>query len=126
MAAPVIPGLTDHELPNIIRSAADAGAINAGYIMLRLPYGVSDIFTRWLERYYPDRKEKVLNRIKSVRGGKLNSAEFHSRMKGEGIYARQVKDLFDVACRKAGFDVSKIELSADHFRRPGGTQLELF
>jgi DNA repair photolyase len=126
MAAPIIPGLTDHELPNIIRSAADAGAKSAGYIMLRLPYGVSDIFTRWLERYYPDRKEKVLNRIKSVRGGKLNSAEFHSRMKGEGIYARQVKDLFDVACRKAGFDVSKIELSVDHFRRPGGTQLELF
>lgn len=126
MAAPVIPGLTDHELPQIIQAASDAGARSAGYIMLRLPYGVSDIFTSWLERYYPDRKDKVLNRIKSVRGGNLNSAQFHSRMKGEGIYAEQVKDLFDMACRKAGLNRNPIVLSSDHFKRPGGTQLDLF
>ncbi len=126
MAAPVIPGLTDHELPNIIRSAADAGARGAGYIMLRLPYGVSEIFTSWLERYYPDRKDKVLNRIKSVRGGNLNSAEFHKRMRGEGIFAEQVKDLFDVACRKAGLKGNRVTLSSDQFKRPGGTQLDLF
>lgn len=126
MAAPVIPGLTDHELPQIIQAAADAGAIGAGYIMLRLPYGVSEIFTSWLERYFPDRKDKVLNRIKSVRGGSLNSAEFHTRMRGEGIYAKQVKDLFDMAYKKAGFDPQKITLSIDKFKRPGGTQLDLF
>lgn len=126
MVAPVIPGLTDHEIPQIIKSAADAGARSAGFIMLRLPYGVSDLFTAWLERNYPDRKEKVLNRIRSVRGGKLNSAEFHDRMRGKGIYAGQARDLFDVACRKAGFDGNKIELSAAHFKRPGGTQLDLF
>ena len=126
MAAPVIPGLTDHELPNILQAASDAGAAGAGYIMLRLPYGVSDIFTSWLERYFPDRKDKVLNRIKSVRGGSLNSAEFHTRMKGEGIFSEQVKSLFQVSCKKAGLNQKKVSLSTDHFRRPGGTQLDLF
>ena len=85
MVAPVIPGLTEHEIPKIIESASDAGASGAGYIMLRLPYGVSDIFVAWLGRHYPDRKEKVLNRIMSVRDGKLNSAEFHDRMQGRGV-----------------------------------------
>ncbi len=126
MAAPVIPGLTDHEIPNIIKSASDAGAVNAGFIMLRLPYGVSDLFTAWLERHFPDRKEKVLNMIKSVRGGKLNSSEFHDRMRGKGIYAEQARDLFELACRKAGFRGAKFDLSAKHFRRPGGKQLDLF
>ena len=125
MAAPVIPGLTDHELPNILQSAADAGAKGAGYIMLRLPYGVSDIFTRWLERHFPDRQDKVLNRIKSVRGGSLNSAEFHTRMKGEGIYAEQVKNLFQISCTKLGLNQEKVSLSTEHFIRPGGTQLNL-
>lgn len=126
MVAPVIPGLTDHELPSLLQAAADAGAIGAGYIMLRLPYGVSDIFTNWLERYFPDRKDKVLNRIKSVRGGNLNSAEFHSRMKGEGIFAEQVKNMFQLSCKKSGLNQEKVSLSTDHFRRPCGTQLDLF
>jgi DNA repair photolyase len=126
MVAPVIPGLTDHEMPNIIRSAVNAGAVSAGFIMLRLPYGVSEIFTAWLERHFPDRKDKVLNRIKSVRGGRLNSADFHDRMRGSGIYAEQVKDLFQVSCRKAGIEGNKIELSTDHFKKPGGSQLDLF
>lgn len=126
MVAPVIPGLTDHEIPNIIKSASDAGAVSAGFIMLRLPYGVSGLFTSWLERHFPDRKEKVLGRIRSVRGGKLNSSEFHDRMRGKGVFAEQARELFEVACRKAGFDGSGKELSKAHFRRPGGTQLDLF
>lgn len=126
MVAPVIPGLTDHEIPNIIKSASDAGAVSAGFIMLRLPYGVSDLFTSWLDRHFPDRKEKVLGRIRSVRGGRLNSPEFYDRMRGKGIYAEQARELFEVSCRKAGFDGSGIELSTDRFRRPGGAQLDLF
>ena len=125
MIAPVVPGLTDHEIPNIIQSAADAGAKGAGYIMLRLPYGVSDLFSNWLERYFPDRMEKVLNRIRAVRGGGLNSSQFHDRMKGKGIYAEQVRDMFQVAKRKAGFEHNKLELSTEHFKRPGGIQLNL-
>lgn len=126
MVAPVIPGLTDHEVPDIIKSAACAGAVSAGFIMLRLPYGVSEIFTAWLERHFPDRKNKVLTRIKSVRGGRLNSAQFYDRMKGKGIYAEQVRDLFQVACEKAGIAGNRVELSTEHFKRPGGSQLELF
>lgn len=125
MVAPVLPGLTDHEIPNIIQSAADSGAMGAGYIMLRLPYGVSDIFSKWLQRHFPDRMGKVLNRIRSIRDGELNSKDFHDRMKGKGIYAEQVKDMFEVAKRKAGMKNNMIELSTDHFRRPGGTQLNL-
>ncbi len=126
MVAPVIPGLTDHEIPNIIKSASEAGARSAGFVMLRLPYGVSDLFTSWLGRHFPERKEKVLARIRSVRGGKLNSPEFHDRMRGKGVFAEQARELFEVACRKAGFNGSRIELSTAHFRRPGGTQLDLF
>ena len=125
MVAPVVPGLTDHEIPNIIQSAADAGAKGAGYIMLRLPYGVSDIFSKWLERHFPDRMDKVLNRIRSIRGGELNSKEFHERMKGNGIFAKQIKDMFDVAKRKAGIDGYIPKLSTEYFIRPGGTQLNL-
>ncbi|MFI5321980.1 MAG: PA0069 family radical SAM protein [Thermodesulfobacteriota bacterium] len=126
MVAPVIPGLTDHEIPNIIKSASDAGAASAGFIMLRLPYGVSDLFTAWLDRHFPYRRDKVLERIRSVRGGKLNGAEFFDRMRGEGIYADQVRDLFEVACRKAGFDGCRVSLSTEHFKWPGGQQLRLF
>ena len=80
MVAPVVPGLTDHEMPKIIQSASDAGAKGAAYIMLRLPYGVSDIFSKWLQRHFPDRMDKVLNRIRAIRDGELNSKEFHDRM----------------------------------------------
>lgn len=125
LVAPVVPGLTDQEMPQIVQSAADAGAKGAGYVMLRLPYGVSDIFTKWLERPFPDRKDKVLNRIRSIRGGELNRPEFHERMKGQGIYAKQVKDMFEVAKRKAGMQENMMQLSTEHFKKPGGTQLDL-
>ena len=125
LVAPVVPGLTDHEIPNIIQRASDAGAKGAGYVMLRLPYGVSDIFSKWLSRHFPDRKDKVLNRIRSIRGGDLNSKEFHERMKGRGIYADQVEDMFEVAKRKAGMQENMVDLSTEHFKRPGGTQLNL-
>ena len=126
LIAPVIPGLTDHEIPEIIKNTVNAGAKRAAYVMLRLPYAVSDLFTDWVESHYPDRKNKILNRIKSVRKGKLNSAEFGKRMKGEGIFARQVKDLFELSCKKNGIFKSKIELSTEHFRNPDDKQQNLF
>ena len=125
MVAPVVPGLTEHEIPKIIQSASDAGAKGAAYIMLRLPYRVSDLFSRWLDRHFPDRAQKVLNRIKSIRKGDLNSKEFHERMRGSGIYAEQIKDIFETAKRRAGFNGKSIHLSTEHFRKPGGTQLNL-
>ncbi len=81
LVAPVIPGLTDHEIPQIIEKAVEAGAKYAGYVMLRLPFGVKDIFTNWLEQHYPGKKSKVLNRVMSVRDGKLYVPEFFNRQK---------------------------------------------
>jgi DNA repair photolyase len=125
--APVIPGLTDHELPSILEAAAAAGASSAGYIMLRLPHGVAPLIERWLTEHFPDRKEKVLNRIRGIRGGKLYDSRFAVRGKGEGPFARHVADLFAVNCRKHGLDVRWPGLSNEGFLRsePCG-QLDLF
>jgi len=126
LVAPVIPGLTDHELPSIITAAAKAGARFAGYVTLRLPYAVAPMFEAWLTRHFPERKEKVLNRIRAIRGGKLNDPRFESRMMGEGIFAEQIEAVFKVACRRAGIDNHRLALSTASFRRPGGSQLLLF
>src|SRR4051812_30911010 len=80
MVAPVVPGLTDHEVPAILKAAAEAGARFAGYVPLRLPFQVKDLFASWLEQHFPDRKDKVLNRVRELRGGKLNDSNFGSRM----------------------------------------------
>ena len=124
LVAPVIPGLTDHEIPAILDAAVKAGAKYAGYVPLRLPFAVAPLFEDWLGRHFPDRKDKVLNRIRSIRGGKLNDPEFGSRMRGEGIFAEQMERMFEVACRKAGLPNEELELSTANFRRPGGMQGE--
>ncbi len=125
--APVIPGLTDHEMPSILKAAREAGAQSAGFTVVRLPYANAPLFEKWLETHFPDRKEKVLNRIKSMRGGKLYHSQWGSRMRGEGIFAEQIEAMFEVACRKAGFEHKRnYELSTAAFRRPDGPQLSLF
>ena len=126
LVAPVIPGLTDHEMPSIINAAVNAGAQFAGHVVLRLPYAVAPLFEQWLARHFPDRKEKVLNRIRAIRGGQLNDPRFESRMTGEGIFAEQIEALFKVACRKAGIEGARPNLSIASFRRPAVRQLELF
>jgi DNA repair photolyase len=118
LAAPMIPGLNDHELPRIIRAAADAGARGATYIPLRLPWAVKELFDRWLATHFPDRREKVLHRIREIRGGKLNDASFGSRMRGEGEYADQLRALYRAAVRKAGLEGEHPALSTAQFRRP--------
>jgi DNA repair photolyase len=125
MVAPVIPGLTDHEMPAIIAAAAAAGASLAGCTTLRLPYAVAPLFEEWLAQHLPKKKDKVLNRIRSLRRGKLNDSEFGLRMRGEGIFADQISYMFHIACRRAGGLDHEPELSTAFFRRPGGAQLEL-
>ncbi len=124
--APIIPGLTDHETPAILKAAAEAGATSAGFTVLRLPHGDKALFENWLSAHFPDRKEKVLNRIKAMRGGKLYDAQWGKRMRGEGIFAEQIEKMFEVARRQAGIQNHRGELSAAAFRRPGGAQLSLF
>ncbi len=126
MVAPVIPGLTDHEMVPILDASAEAGAVEAGYTLLRLPYGVKDLFIQWLEQHYPDRKSKVLNRILDFRNGKLNRSEFGERFRGSGHYAKQIQDLFHHQVYRLGLNKERKELSAKHFRRPSGNQLTLF
>jgi DNA repair photolyase len=125
--APVIPGLTDHELPRILEAAAGAGATSAAYLMLRLPHGVKGLFEGWLKRQFPERAEKVLNRIRALRSGRLSDARFGVRHRGEGPWAAQIADLFEVTCRRLGLNREGSRLSAAAFRRPPrGVQLRLF
>ena len=126
MMAPVIPGLTDHELPAIVAAAAEHGALNVSYLPLRLPGAVAPIFIDWLEQRYPDRKDKVLSRIRSLRGGKLNDANFHSRFQGQGHVADGLAQLHKIAVRRAGLPKPCPTLSTEHFRKPGPQQLSLF
>ena len=126
MVAPVIPGLTEHELPAIVQAAAGAGAECAGYVLLRLPHGVKTLFTHWLGRHFPDRRAKVTHRVQALRGGKLNDARFKSRMKGEGVFAEQIAALFTLACRKEGIRPGRPDLSTASFKRPATCQLPLF
>jgi DNA repair photolyase len=126
MVAPVIPGLNDHEIPAIVAAAVQAGARFAGFTMLRLPFAIKDLFESWLGRHFPEKRDKVLSRIRAVRGGKLNDARFGSRMKGEGIFADTIADVFKLACRKAGIEGRSPKLSTASFRRPGGEQRQLF
>jgi DNA repair photolyase len=123
--APIIPGLNEHEIPNILKAAAAAGAQFAAYTMVRLPLAVAPIFVAWLETHFPDRKEKILARIRSMRGGKLNSSEFGSRMCGEGPVAEQIRQLFRVSCRRFIRDRGLVEVSTAAFRRISPDQPEL-
>ena len=127
MVAPVIPGLTDEEIPSILEAAADAGATRASYIMLRLPHGVKNLFSDWLEAHVPDRRARVLNRVREVRGGGLNESRYGARMRGEGVYADQLRQLFETARRRAGLEADGVALSTAAFRRPRTDgQIDLF
>jgi DNA repair photolyase len=128
MAAPLILGLTDSELPAILKAAKDAGAQFAAYTPVRLPYAVKDLFTDWLEKNYPEKKDKVLSQIRAIRGGKLNDSQFGSRLEGQGIYAENLRNLFSLLCKKLGLNETDSHLNTAAFRRPlrPGEQLKLF
>ena len=125
LVSPVIPGLTDHEIPAVLEAAARAGARFASFIVLRLPHAVAPLFEQWLETHFPERKEKVLKRLRALRDGKLSDHRFGKRMRGEGIFAEQIESLFDVARRKAGLAAGAPELSTAAFQRPAGAQMRL-
>ena len=126
MVAPVIPGLTDEELPVIISEAARRGAGRAGYTILRLPGAVEELFVRWLQTELPLRSDRIMQRLREIRGGRMSDSRFGNRMRGEGVWADAMADLFRTACAKAGFDRRMPPLSVDQFRRRSSGQLSLF
>jgi DNA repair photolyase len=125
MVAPVIPGLTEHEIPAILDAAASAGARHAAYVVLRLPFAVKDVFLAWLDQHAPSKKNRVLARLRRLRGGRLYDATFGERLRGTGVFAEQIRRLFEVSARRAGLNRAACVLSTAHFRRPGGVQLDL-
>lgn len=125
--APIVPGLTDEEIPAILREAAARGATSAGYIMMRLPGPVEPLFVEWVERMMPERASKILNRVRDVRGGKLTDARFGKRMKGEGEIADSINKLFKIHRDKYGLNRSGFDFALHHFRKvPDDGQGELF
>ncbi len=126
MVSPVVPGLNDHEIPALLTAAYDAGARSASHIPVRLPHGVKDLFEQWLEDHFPAAKAKVLRRIRSMHGGRLNDPRFGSRFRGEGVFADEIESLFQVARHRAGFAADPVSLSVAAFRRPGPRQGTLF
>jgi DNA repair photolyase len=117
MVAPVIPGINDHEIPAIVAACGKAGAQFAGHVLLRLPWAVRPLFEHWLDEHFPERKAKVLDRLRASRGGKLYDSRWRKRQTGEGIFAEQISTMVEVACRRAGM-TERPKLSTAAFRRP--------
>jgi DNA repair photolyase len=124
--APLIPAITDHELEALVAAGAEAGAKTASYIPIRLPHEVAPLFRDWLDAHYPDRADKVMAQIRSLRGGRDNDPAFFNRMRGTGPWADLMRVRFQMACRKTGLNTQRIALRCDLFEPPAGDQLPLF
>jgi DNA repair photolyase len=127
LVAPVIPALTDHEMEHILEAAKTAGASSAGYVLLRLPHELKELFREWLAEHYPDRAKHVMSLINQSRGGKDYQAEFGTRMVGTGVFAQLLRTRFDLAKRKFGFEGAehRHELRTDLFRPPAANQAQM-
>jgi DNA repair photolyase len=121
LAAPMIPGLNDAEMENILEASAKAGARHAGYVLLRLPLELRQMFDEWLHTHFPDRARHVLSLIRQTRGGELNDPRFHYRFSGQGVYADLLKRRFERAARQFGFGEARTQLDCDRFAVPVGT-----
>jgi DNA repair photolyase len=124
--APMIPGLNDNEIPEILQTASQHGASHAGYIMLRLPFSVKEIFITWIKNEFPDRANKIINNIRNMRDGKLDNSEFGERFSGKGEMAEAIKNLFEISCRKYQLNKRPYNLSTEYFRGYANKQMELF
>ncbi|MFV0920932.1 PA0069 family radical SAM protein [Sphingomonas parapaucimobilis] len=124
--APVIPAITDHEIEHLVARAAEAGARHAFFIPVRLPHEVAPLFRAWLDTHFPDRANKVMAIIRSLRGGRDNDPDFFTRMKGQGPWADLLRVRFHRACRRHGLNLDRPMLDTSRFRPPKGPQGELF
>ncbi len=127
LAAPILPALNDHEIETILEAAAEAGAGAAGYVLLRLPLEIKDLFADWLDAHYPKRAGRVMSLVRQTRGGRLYQSEWRKRQTGTGAYAEQIARRFDLACRRNGLHHGHPPLNETRFRRPPrpGDQLSL-
>jgi len=123
--APIIPGLTDEEMPSILKEASERGAKTAGKVMLRLPFAVKDLFSEWVKREFPDRANKILHRITELHGGKLYNSNWGTRMTGEGKWAETMHKIFETNCNKYNLNKERNPLSTDLFRKKSD-QFDLF
>ncbi|MEM7697220.1 MAG: PA0069 family radical SAM protein [Verrucomicrobiota bacterium] len=124
--APIIPGLNEHEIPSIFEAAAEAGATFGSGTVLRLPHAVKDLFAEWLQQHRPERRDLILNRIREIRSGALNSSDFGARMTGSGPLAEQIQQMLGIARRRTHLAKRREALSTASFRRVLPRQLELF
>jgi len=125
MTAPIIPALNDEELESILSKARDAGATEAGYVLLRLPLEIKDLFTEWLDKHVPDKSNHVLSLIRNMRGGKEYDANWGGRMRGNGPYAKLIAQRFHLATRRLGLNRKRLELDTRKFCRPKMTTNQL-
>ena len=123
--APVVPQITDHELEHIVEAAVAHGARGGFYLPVRLPHEVAPLFRAWLDDHYPDRAGKVMATIRSIRGGRDNDPDFHTRMRGSGPWADLMHDRFEKAVRRYGLPQARFNLRTDLFEPPPGDQLRL-
>ena len=118
MTAPVIPAINDMDLDTLLERAADAGALSAGYVLLRLPHEISSLFQEWLETHFPDRADKVMSLLRSMRGGKDYQSDFGLRQRGSGPYAKMIAQRFRLSCRRHGLDQPLPRLTETLFTPP--------
>jgi DNA repair photolyase len=126
LTAPLIPALNDHEIERILAACAEAGAREAGYVLLRLPLEIASLFQEWLEAEFPDRASRVMSLVRATRGGKDYVSAFGERQTGSGAYAEQIAARFQLALRRYGLNRRQLKLRNDLFRVPGAAQLSLF
>jgi DNA repair photolyase len=125
MVAPVVPAINDSEIESILAAARDAGAVEAGYVLLRLPLELKELFREWLATEFPDRASRVINILRSMHGGRDYVARFGVRQRGSGPYAEQIRARFQLAVKRLGLNERHLKLRTDLFRRPHGEQLSL-
>jgi len=123
--APVVPQVTDHEMEHILEAAAEAGARGAFFLPVRLPHEVAPLFRAWLDAHHPDRAQKVMHTIQSIRGGRDNDPDFFTRMRGQGPWAELLRTRFKIACARLGLNRERMALRTDLFRPPEGDQPRL-
>lgn len=126
MNAPIIPGLTDQDMPSVLKAASDAGASWAGYTIVRLNGAVAEVFKDWLYKSFPERADKVWQAIGACHGGSVSDSRWKNRMVGDGKFAEMIKAQFLLFCKKFGLNESKVNLETSLFRRPSTGQLSLF